>query len=119
MDEIEPLRAAGDERNFGYSAAHEAGPLPLLPSGPGGVHGESLHRARSSTHRRSRTILRFETAARSLAHGLGGEKFLGFAASIPKTELPGTHSNRILNPMRPSTNITLRLLRTYPRNACP
>ena len=26
-------------------------PLPLLPSGPGGVHGESLHRARSSTHR--------------------------------------------------------------------
>src|SRR5580704_6447089 len=35
--------------NFGYSAAHEADPLPLLPSGPGGVHGESLHRARSST----------------------------------------------------------------------
>src|SRR5207302_4535659 len=45
------LAALGDERNFGYSAAHEAVPLPLLPSGPGGVHGESLHKARSSTHR--------------------------------------------------------------------
>src|SRR5580704_18196151 len=43
-----------DERNFGYSAAHETDPLPLLPSGPGGVRGESLHRARSSTDRQSR-----------------------------------------------------------------
>src|SRR5580658_8845307 len=43
--------ALSDERNFGYSAAHEEVPLPLLPSGPGGVHGDSLHRARSSTHR--------------------------------------------------------------------
>ena len=42
-----------DERNFGSSAAHEVFPLPLLPSGPGGVRGASLHRARSSTHRRS------------------------------------------------------------------
>jgi hypothetical protein len=47
---MEPA-ALSDERNFGYSAAHEAVPLPLLPSGPGGVHGESLHKARSSTHR--------------------------------------------------------------------
>jgi hypothetical protein len=31
-------------------------PLPLLPSGPGGVRGESLHRARSSTHRQSPII---------------------------------------------------------------
>src|ERR1700735_5629239 len=45
-------RPRNDERNFGYSAAHETDPLPLLPSGPGGVRGESLHRARSSTHRR-------------------------------------------------------------------
>jgi hypothetical protein len=43
-----------DERNFGYSAAHEAIPVPLLPSGPGGVRGTSSHRARSSTHRQSR-----------------------------------------------------------------
>src|ERR1700690_745204 len=42
-----------DKRNFGRSAAHEADPLPLLPSGPGGVRGESLHRARSSTDRQS------------------------------------------------------------------
>jgi hypothetical protein len=42
-----------DERNFGYSAAHEAIPVPLLPSGPGGVRGTSSHRARSSTHRQS------------------------------------------------------------------
>ena len=41
-----------DERNFGYSAAHDVIPVPLLPSGPGGVRGASLHRARSSTHRR-------------------------------------------------------------------
>src|SRR5258708_4514106 len=47
------LRAA-DERNFGYSAAHEVIPVPLLPSGPGGVRGTSSHRARSSTHRQSR-----------------------------------------------------------------
>ena len=46
-------RTRRDKRNFGYSAAHEADPLPLLPSGPGGVHGESLHRARSSTDRQS------------------------------------------------------------------
>src|SRR5215470_8442546 len=36
-------------RNFGWSGAHEAIPVPLLPSGPGGVRGTSLHRARSST----------------------------------------------------------------------
>jgi hypothetical protein len=53
-------------------------------------------------------MLRFETAGRSLAHGLGEEKFLGLAAPIPKTELPGTHSNRNLNPMRPSPNILTR-----------
>src|SRR5579863_10358890 len=46
--------SAADERNFGYSAAHEAIPVPLLPSGPGGVRGTSSHRARSSTHRQSR-----------------------------------------------------------------
>ncbi len=45
---------ANDERNFGWSAAPEPFPLPLLPSGPGGVCGDSLHRARSSTHRQSR-----------------------------------------------------------------
>src|SRR3984957_14363247 len=50
-----PLRSrpGSDQRNFGYSAAHETDPLPLLPSGPGGVCGESLHRARSSTLRPS------------------------------------------------------------------
>ena len=46
--------SSADERNFGYSAAHEAIPVPLLPSGPGGVRGTSSHRARSSTHPQSR-----------------------------------------------------------------
>ena len=53
MNSMSSFPRAGDKRNFGYSAAHEADPLPLLPSGPGGVRGESLHRARSSTDRRS------------------------------------------------------------------
>src|SRR6266478_7523360 len=39
----------------GETAAPEAFPVPLLPSGPGGVRGTSLHRARSSTLRHSRT----------------------------------------------------------------
>src|SRR5258707_10932471 len=38
----------------GETAAPEAFPIPLLPSGPGGVRGTSLHRARSSTLRQSR-----------------------------------------------------------------
>src|SRR5947207_13528454 len=42
------------ERNFGRSAAPEVIPVPLLPSGPGGVRGTSLHRARSYTLRHSR-----------------------------------------------------------------
>ena len=44
-------------------------PLPLLPSGPGGVRGESLHRARSSTDRQSaqQNFLARKTASRSLA----------------------------------------------------
>jgi len=42
-------------RNFGWSAAPEAIPIPLLPSGPGGVRGTSLHRARSSTLRQARS----------------------------------------------------------------
>src|SRR5437870_4627342 len=46
------------ERNFGSSAAPEVNPVPLLPSGPGGVRGTSLHRARSSTLRRSRAFAR-------------------------------------------------------------
>ena len=37
------------QRNFGVSAAHSVFPVPLLPSGPGGVRGTSLHEARSST----------------------------------------------------------------------
>src|SRR5579863_2457781 len=45
---LRSLSHQGVGRNFGYSAAHKADPLPLLPSGPGGVHGTSLHRARSS-----------------------------------------------------------------------
>src|SRR5256884_6598596 len=44
------------ERNFGSSAAPEVNPVPLLPSGPGGVRGTSLHRARSTTLRRSRAV---------------------------------------------------------------
>ena len=54
--------ALSDERNFGYSAAHEAVPLPLLPSGPGGVCGESSHRARSSADCRA-SLLRDLRAA--------------------------------------------------------
>jgi len=45
-------------RNFGWSAAPEAIPIPLLPSGPGGVRGTSLHRARSSTLRQPRSSRR-------------------------------------------------------------
>src|SRR5258708_36977498 len=40
-------------RNFGFSEAHSAYPVPLLPSGPGGVRGTSLREARSSTIRQS------------------------------------------------------------------
>src|SRR5208283_2727788 len=51
-------------RNFGTSAAHLVYPVPLLPSGPGGVRGTSLHRARSSTVRQSRCA----SAMQSLTH---------------------------------------------------
>src|SRR5258708_2600767 len=59
---------AVSERNFGWSAAPEAIPVPLLPSGPGGVRGTSLHRARSSTLRHSHTIP--ASAEKSLAQRL-------------------------------------------------
>src|SRR5882762_5471628 len=62
---------AVSERNFGWSAAPEAFPVPLLPSGPGGVRGTSLHRARSSTLRRSRPFP--AGAEKSLAHSLAEE----------------------------------------------
>src|ERR1039458_7599147 len=55
------FKHAADERNFGYSAAHEAIPVPLLPSGPGGVRGTSSHRARSSTHQQSCHSARTDT----------------------------------------------------------
>src|SRR5437870_13243965 len=46
------------ERNFGSSAAPEVNPVPLLPPGPGGVRGASLHRARAASRRRSRAFPR-------------------------------------------------------------
>src|SRR6266480_4061223 len=57
-----------DERNFGWSAAPEVIPVPLLPSGPGGVRGTSLHRARSSTLRHLRPFP--ASAEKSLAQRL-------------------------------------------------
>src|ERR1700722_20126951 len=68
-------RPRNDERNFGYSAAHETDPLPLLPSGPGGVRGESLHRARSPTDRLSREKITRKSTSRSIAHALILRKF--------------------------------------------
>src|SRR5690348_17398886 len=59
------LSAPRAGRNFGYSAAHEADPLPLLPSGPGGVRGESSHKARSSADWRTRNAPRKFREARS------------------------------------------------------
>jgi len=79
---LEPF-ALGDERNFGYSAAHEAVPLPLLPSGPGGVHGESLHKARSSTHRQE-----FEPSAQSsIAMGWAKGEAVSSVSSSELSEL--------------------------------
>ena len=60
-----------DERNFGWSAAPEVIPVPLLPSGPGGVRGTSLHRARSSTLRRTRASR--ASASKSLAYSVAEE----------------------------------------------
>src|SRR5579875_3047741 len=68
------LRMRRDERNFGYSAAHEADPLPLLPSGPGGVHGTSLHRARSSTDRQFMPVFLRHNRYRSLAQRFRARK---------------------------------------------
>src|SRR5579859_94081 len=51
-DRLLPITSS-KSRNFGVSAAHSAYPVPLLPSGPGGVRGTSLHEARSSTIRHS------------------------------------------------------------------
>src|SRR5205807_4108055 len=69
------------ERNFGSSAAPEAIPVPLLPSGPGGVRGTSLHRARSSTLRRSRAF--GASAEKSLAQRLQpSQKCSASASSI-------------------------------------
>jgi hypothetical protein len=61
--------SAGGERNFGWSAAPKAFPVPLLPSGPGGVRGTLSHRARSSTlcQPHDGVLLR----GKSLAHGRG------------------------------------------------
>src|ERR1035437_1536256 len=39
----------GDMPDPGWSAAHDANPLPLLPSGPGGVCGRALHEVRGLT----------------------------------------------------------------------
>jgi hypothetical protein len=62
---------AGGERNFGWSAAPKAIPVPLLPSGPGGVRGTLSHRARSSTLRQPRftkdkAMLRGKSLAQAL-----------------------------------------------------
>jgi len=59
---------ARTSRNFGVPAAHLAYPVPLLPSGPGGVRGTSLHRARSSTER-SRGELRLQIQSSIRAGG--------------------------------------------------
>jgi hypothetical protein len=57
------------KRNFGDSAAHLVDPVPLLPSGPGGVRGTSLHRARSSTVSQLFAILNCTTIiAHELSH---------------------------------------------------
>jgi len=44
---ISSLRSEIEGPDLGSSAAHGNDPLPLLPSGPGGVHGVALHEARS------------------------------------------------------------------------
>jgi hypothetical protein len=72
-----------DSRNFGVSAAHLVDPVPLLPSGPGGVRGTSLHGARSSTSRQSRGRLQEKfNIALGARRGIGEEKqILRFARS--------------------------------------
>ena len=87
--------ASGDERNFGSSAAHETGPLPLLPSGPGGVHGESLHRARSSTHRQAREIFSRLPASRSLAQRVCLRKLRPKANGFVRSPPPRRGSCRV------------------------
>ena len=70
---------AVSERNFGWSAAPEVIPVPLLPSGPGGVRGTSLHRARSSTLRHSRTFPASaeKSLAQSVAEEMRGQHLFG------------------------------------------
>jgi hypothetical protein len=81
------------DRNFGYSAAHEADPLPLLPSGPGGVCGESLHRARSSADGGARQIFICHGRFASLAQRCAGRKRGGLRGKIRKA--PRRHKTHL------------------------
>src|SRR5258708_12551626 len=91
----------------GETAAPEAFPIPLLPSGPGGVRGTSLHRARSSTLRQSRVsrncrhkfnILRFPPP---FADAAEAEQF---APSNPPFPLPNQIKALVSPPPPPSRN---------------
>ena len=89
---------AGGERNFGWSAAHKAIPVPLLPSGPGGVRGTLSHRARSSTLRQPRAPQnsRDATAMQKFSTGEGCQLSRGGVANQCAAECAARNATEIL-----------------------
>ena len=89
--------SAGGERNFGWSAAPKAFPVPLLPSGSGGVRGTLSHRARSLAHGRGAanretrfaSMLKIRNLARSVTEG--AKKLSGAWRARPNLCREGKH----------------------------
>src|SRR5712692_11530993 len=68
----------------GFTAARDGDRLPLLPSGPDGVHGPRLHRTRSSTPRDARRT-RDAGPREGIQPRWSGLRVQGTASSPPST----------------------------------